>query len=167
MAHEDAFDISQFTTAPEQMRATIEFSGLPPEEVFGVIGDPKRITDWFMLAKEVRMHGSGDDDSFDVVFTFFGEVYEEFLHFDPPLRYVYKAHGPGFPIKDYVALWEIEPESPTSGQITWALHYSEIEGEEYQRVLPVMLPPIIHESVRRLAPMLGGTSVKLEQRPVE
>ena len=52
----DSFDITPYTTATERMKATIPFTGMTAAEVFDVMGDPERITDWFLLAKEVRVH---------------------------------------------------------------------------------------------------------------
>lgn len=164
MTAHDGFDIAPFTTAPERMRAVIPFEGLSGAEVFEVVGDPDRITDWFLLAKEVRIHPAepGEDPTFDVVFTFFGEVYEEVLHWDPPHRYVYLAQGPDFPIKDYIGLIEVAETGSRSGVMRWSFYYDVIEGDEFRRIIPVMLPPVVEESLRRLAPMIGGTEVDFE-----
>lgn len=166
MATWDDFDISNFTPAPERMRATIPFEGMTGDEVFAVVGDPERITDWFLLAKEIRMHdvAEGEDPTFDVVFTFFGEVYEEILHWDPPHRYVYLAQGPDFPIKDYIGRIEVDETGPTTGVFRWSFHYDVIEGDEFQRIIPVMLPPVIEESLRRLCPLIGATGFEFENR---
>ena len=39
------------------------------------------------------------------------------------------------------------------------IYYDEIEGDAYERLIPLMLPPIIEASVELLAPMIGGTTV--------
>jgi hypothetical protein len=163
MTNWDSFDMAPYTTAPERMKATIPFTGMSAAEVFDVMGDPERITDWFLLAKEVRIHPteSGEDPSFNVVFTFFGDVYEEVLLWNPPHRYVYLAQGPDFPIRDYVARIEVEETAPQRGVLRWAFHYDIIEGEHFERIMPVILPPIIEESLRRLAPLIGGTKVEM------
>ena len=162
----DDFDITPYTSAPERMRATIPFEGMTGDEVFGVVGDPDRIADWFLLAKEVRIHPArdGEDPTFDVVFTFFGEVYEEVLLWDPPHRYVYLAQGPEFPIKDYIGRIEVEETGPASGIMRWSFHYDQIEGGEFQRIIPVMLPPVIEASLQRLSPLIGGTGFEFENR---
>ena len=160
------FDITPYTTAPERMRATIPFRGMTADEVFAVMGDPERITEWFLLAKEVRVHPAeeGEDPSFDVVFTFFGEVNEEVLLWDPPQRYVYLARGPEFPIRDYIGRIEVEETGPETGIMRWSFHYDVIEGQEFRRIIPVMLPPVIGASLRRLAPLIGGTSFEFASR---
>ena len=159
----NSFDMTPYTPARERMKATIPYTGMSAAEVFGVLGDPERITDWFLLAKEVRVHPteSGEDASFNVVFTFFGDVYEEVLLWDPPRRYVYVAKGPNFPIRDYVARIEVEETGDRGGVVRWAFHYDTIDGEEFERIIPVMLPPIIEESLRRLAPLIGGSDVEM------
>ena len=158
------FDMVPFTSAPERMKATIPFEGTTPEQVFEIMGDPERVTDWFLLAKEIRIHPAepGQDLTFNVVFTFFGDVYEEVLHWDPPRRYVYLADGPDFPIKGYIGRIEIEATAPDAGVMRWSFHFDDIEGDEFQRIIPVFLPPVIEESLRRLAPLIGGTSVAFE-----
>ena len=157
------FDMVPFTSAPERMKATIPFEGTTPEQVFEIMGDPERVTDWFLLAKEIRTHPAepGQDLTFNVVFTFFGDVYEEVLLWDPPRRYVYVAKGPNFPIRDYVARIEVEETGDRGGVVRWAFHYDTIDGEEFERIIPVMLPPIIEESLRRLAPLIGGSDVEM------
>jgi len=162
----DSFDMAPFTTAPQRMKATIAFEGKTPEQVFGIMGDPERITEWFLLAKEVRIHPAveGQDPTFNVVFTFFGDVFEEVLHWDPPNRYVYLAEGPEFPIKGYIGRIEIKETGPTSGIMRWSFHYDTIEGEEFQRIVPVFLPPVIEASLQRLAPLIGGTAVEFENQ---
>lgn len=164
MSSWDSFDMTPFTAAPERMRATIPYSGMSAAEVFDVMGDPERITDWFILAKEVRVHPAepGEEASFNVVFTFFGDVFEEVLLFEPPQRYVYIARGPDFPIKDYVARIEVEETGDGAGVVRWAFYYNVIEGEHFRRIIPVMLPPIIEASLRNLAPMIGGTTVEMK-----
>jgi hypothetical protein len=159
----DAFDMEPYSRAPERMKATIAFTGMSAASAFEVMGDPERITDWFLLAKEVNVHPAveGTDPSFNVVFTFFGDVYEEVLHWDPPHRYVYLAQGPDFPIRDYIGRIEVEETGPQAGVVRWAFYYDIIEGEHFQRIMPVMLPPIIEESLRRLASLIGGTDVEM------
>jgi len=159
----EIFDVSPFTSAELRLDMRIEFDGMTPEQVFEVMGDPERITDWYLLAKEVQMLPPGEDGSanFDVVFTFFGQVHEEILHWDMPHRYVYKAVGDDFPIKDYVALIEIQETGPNRGVMIWRQYFDEIEGEHNQRILPVILPPINEVSLEKLAGLIGGTKVEV------
>jgi hypothetical protein len=159
------FDMSPYTSAPRRLDMSIRFSGRTPAEVFEIMGDPERITDWYLLAREVQMLPPGDDGSanFDVVFTFFGQVHEEILHWDVPHRYVYKAVGDGFPIKDYIALIEIRETGPGEGVMIWRQYFDEIEGEHNQRILPVILPPINRVSLERLATLIGGSSVAVDE----
>jgi hypothetical protein len=96
-----------------------------------------------------------------VVFAFFGQVHEEILHWDMPHRYVYKAFGDGFPIKDYVALIDIRETGPSEGIMIWRQYFDEIEGEHNRQILPVILPPISQASLERLAAMIGGTAVEV------
>jgi len=150
--------ISAFTSALVRIETEIEFSGHSGEEIFDIMGDPKRITDWYLLAKSVHMHPPGPDgeENFNVEFIYFGDVFEEILDWDPPRRYVYKATGDQFPIKDYVAVIEVRMTGEDSGIMRWAMHFNDVDGLDQQKALPVMLPPITEESVKRLAPMLGG-----------
>ena len=160
----DQFDISPYTQAPLRMRADIGFEGKRCEEVFAVLGDPMTIPDWYLLAKEIRMHPveEGEDPKFNVVFTFFGDVYEEVLHWDPPHRYVYLARGDDFPIKDYIAQIEVFETTEREGIMRWSVYCNVIEGEHFQKILPVILPPINEASMRALAPLIGGVSVAVE-----
>ncbi len=154
--------IATFTSAPERQRAVIAFTGKSADEIFEIMGDPDRITDWYLLAKEVHHHKPGPDGEarFNVEFTFFGDVFEEVMLWDPPNRYIYKATGSGFPIRDYVAQIAVEMTGPDCGQMSWTLHFDIIEGEEFQRILPAILPPINELSMKKLAPMLGGKVVE-------
>ena len=158
------FDISEFTSATLRMSASIDYEGKSPEEVFEIMGDPKMIPEWYLLAKEVRMHEvkDGEEASFNVVFTFFGDVYEEVLHWDPPHRYVYLAKGDDFPIKDYVAEICVQESTPGNGRMTWNVYCDVIEGEHYQRIIPVMLPPINEASMKKLAELIGGISCEVK-----
>ena len=150
--------LADFTTAPERQRAVLAFAGKTGEEVFEIMGDPDRITDWYLLAKEVHHHEPGPDGEarFNVEFTFFGEVFEEVMLWDPPHRDIYKAAGPGFPIRDHVAPIAVEMTGPDSGLMTWTMHFDVIEGQEFQRILPTILQPINDKSMAKLAPMRGG-----------
>lgn len=156
--------VSDYTSAPVRIAAEIEFSGMSGEQVFEIMGDPDKITDWYLLAKEVHRHPPGPDgeERFDVEFIYFGKVYEEVLYWAPPDRYIYKAEGPDFPIKDYIAIIEVAMTGPDSGKMRWAMHFNDVAGLDQQKALPVMLPPITRESVERLAPMLGGKLVSFQ-----
>ncbi len=160
----DTFDIRAYTRADLRLRMTIEFEGTPPEQVFEVMGDPERITDWYLLAKTVKMHPPGPDGemNFNVEFTFFGDVYEEILLMDMPRRYVYLARGDEFPIKDYVAMIEVDAKGPDRGVMRWTAYFDDIEGEHFQRLLPVILPAINQRSGELLSPLIGGVSLEVE-----
>ena len=161
---EPEFDISPFTRAKLQLAMKIEYEGRSPEEVFEVMGDPARLKDWYLLVKEVHIKPAGEDGSsdFDVEFTFFGKVQEEILHWDVPKRYVYKATGPDFPIRDYVAMIEVNQLSEDRGEMRWLAWWDLIEGEHFQRILPAMLPAINEASLKRLASLIGGVSCSAE-----
>jgi hypothetical protein len=159
----EAFDISRYTSAALRMDARIEFRDKRAEEVFEIMGDPERITDWYLLAKTVKMHPpvEGEEQSFNVEFTFFGDVFEEILHWDPPHRYVYLASGDDFPIRDYVASIEVI-EHGSGGTMRWRIYCDQIEGEHFQRILPVMLPPINQASMEKLCALIGGVSCRVD-----
>jgi len=154
------FSIEDFTKAPLRLRSRISYTGHSAADVFDIMGDPNRITDWYLLAKEVHIHDAdeGEEASFTVEFTFFGKVLEEILHWDPPRRYVYIARGDEFPIKDYVACIEIEESGPDQGVLSWDIYCSQIDGEHFQRILPVMLPAVNEASMQALSKLIGGSS---------
>ncbi len=158
------FDISAYTEAPLRMEARIRFEGKTPQQVFEILGDPAKIPEWYLLAKEIRMHppADGGEASFNVVFTFFGDVYEEVLHWDPPHRYVYLAQGEEFPIKDYIAMIEVFETEPGKGEMVWKIFCDQIEGEHFRKILPAMLPPINEASIARLSPLIGGTDYRTD-----
>jgi hypothetical protein len=160
----NSFNIKTYTSATLRMDARIEYQGKTATEVFDIMGDPERITDWYLLAKAVKMHPrAGDEEqNFNVEFTFFGDVFEEILHWDPPRRYVYLARGDDFPIKDYVACIEIEEKSRDSGTMSWRIYSDVIEGEHYQRILPVILPAINQASMEKLSGLIGGISCQVD-----
>ena len=110
-------DLSQYTSAKLRMESVIDYDGHTADQVFGIMGDPERITDWYLLARTVKMHPceEGEEQTFNVEFTFFGDVYEEILYWDPPRRYIYQARGDEFPIRDYVAVIEVATRNGTSG----------------------------------------------------
>jgi hypothetical protein len=164
MTLSEGFDITQYTQATLRMDARIRYQGKTAAQVFEIMGDPERITDWYLLAKTVKMHpkADGEEQTFNVEFTFFGDVFEEILHWDPPHRYVYLARGEDFPIKDYVASIEVVEETATSGTMRWAIYSDVIEGEHFQRILPVMLPPINEASMHKLSELMGGTSCEVD-----
>jgi len=158
------FDVSIYTKSALKLDMRIQFQGKTPEEVFEIMGDPERITDWYLLAKKVLLHPPNDDGQvdFDVEFAMFGLVREEILHWEMPLRYVYSAKGKDFPIKDYIALIEIRQMGEDKGELIWQQYFDHIEGEHNKRLLPVILPPINEQSLNCLAEMIGGTSVTLK-----
>ena len=157
------FDISPYTSAPLRMDMCIRFSGTSPDRVFEIMGDPERVKDWYLLAKEVHLHEPDADGqvNFDVEFILFGVVKEEILHWDVPTRYVYRAYGDDFPLKGYVALIEVQQTGPNEGVMIWRQYFDEIEGEYNSRIVPVILPPLNEDSLERLAPMIGGTDVEM------
>lgn len=163
-AGEDEFDIEQYTSATLRMDARIEFQDRSAAEVFEIMGDPERITDWYLLAKTVKMHpvAEGEEQTFNVEFTFFGDVFEEILHWDPPSRYVYLAKGDDFPIKDYVACIEVTEYPEGGGLMSWKFYSDIIEGEHFQRILPVMLSAINEASMEKLSELIGGVSCHVD-----
>jgi uncharacterized protein YndB with AHSA1/START domain len=134
------------------------------EEVFAFIGDPDRIPDWYILAQSVQHHAPTPDGEarFNVRFVFFGDVFEEVLHWDPPHRYIYLAKGDDFPIKDYIAELSVDMTGPDSGVLTWAIRCNVIEGDANKRVLPVILPELNKVSLEKLAALLGGEFLSIE-----
>lgn len=155
-----SFDITTYTRATLRMEAQIHYRGNNAQAVFDIMGDPERITDWYLLAKAVKLNPGkdGEDASFNVEFTFFGDVFEKILHWDPPKRYVYLAEGADFPIKDYVACIEIEELAEDEGVMSWRIYCDDIEGEHFQRILPVMLPAVNKASMEKLSDLIGGIS---------
>ena len=164
MAEAKVFHISDYTNAALRMDARIDFQGRSAAEVFDIMGDPEKITDWYLLAKAVKMHPpvAGEEQSFNVEFTFFGDVFEEILHWDPPRRYVYLAKGEDFPIKDYVACIEVSENHGGGGQMSWKIYCDVIEGEHFQRILPVILPAINEASMEKLSELIGGVSCRVD-----
>ena len=61
------FDISQYTNATLRMDARIQYRGKTAAQVFDIMGDPERITDWYLLAKTVKMHPKveGEEQTFN------------------------------------------------------------------------------------------------------
>ena len=163
MAEDTVFDIRDYTRASLRMDARIEYRGKSAEEVFDIMGDPERIIDWYLLAKTVKMHPAvaGEQQNFNVEFTFFGDVFEEILHWDPPRRYVYLASGEDFPVRDYVACIEVT-EQPGGGLMSWKIYSDVIEGEHFQRILPVILPAINKASMEKLSELIGGVSCQVD-----
>jgi hypothetical protein len=161
---EDDFDITAYTSAALRMDAHIEYRDRSAAEVFDIMGDPLRITDWYLLAKTVKMHpvAEGQEQTFNVEFTFFGDVFEEILHWDPPRRYVYLAKGDAFPIKDYVACIEVTENAEGGGTMSWKIYSDVIEGEHFQRILPVILPAINQASMEKLSGLIGGISCQVD-----
>jgi hypothetical protein len=143
----------------KRIDSIIEYSGYTAEQVFAILGEPDRITDWYLLAKQV--HKDPESDNFKVEFTFFGVVDETILHWDPPYRYVYSAAGADFPIQDYIAEIRIDSHGEDSGVLTWTIYFDDIEGEEFQRVLPIMITSINEASMHQLAKLIGGHTVKV------
>jgi uncharacterized protein YndB with AHSA1/START domain len=162
----EKFDIAQYTTASLRLDARIEFEGKTPAEVFDILGDPEAIPEWYPLAKGVNVYPAENDEDeggkFTVEFIFFGEVYEEVFHWDPPHRYIYKAVGDDFPIKDYVAMIEVVETGPGKGLFRWQVYCDNIEGKHFQKVLPIILPPITEAGLKNLSPMIGGVSWHLK-----
>ena len=119
-----SFDIQQFTKSALAMECKIYFKEHSAQDVFDIMGNPELITEWYVLAESVNMHPLTEDGeiTFNVVFTFFGDVYEEILHWDPPHRYVYLAKGENFPIKDYVAEIDVTADESKQGVMTWRLY---------------------------------------------
>lgn len=152
--------IEKYTTASARMISKVHYSGYSAEQVFEIMGDPDRITDWYLLARSVRKHPPSveGEESFNVVFTFFGDVFEEILEWSPPESYVYKASGPDFPIKDYVAQIEVLETDEKTGTMIWTTYFDHIEGDAFQRILPVMLPAVTEHSIIKLMTLIGGTS---------
>jgi len=158
------FSIENYTSASLRLESCISYKGKTADEVFDIMGDPERITEWYLLAKQVKVHDSqgGNTQNFNVEFTFFGDVCEEILHWDPPHRYVYAARGDEFPMRDYVACIELEETSATSGIMRWKIYSDVIEGEHFQRILPVILPVINEVSMHKLSELIGGVECTVE-----
>ena len=149
-----------------RLQASIEFSGKSAEDVFSIMGDPERITDWYLLAKSVRMSHSDDslemttsqDKSFTVDFVLFGELAEEILFWDPPHSYIYRAVGPEFPIQDYYAEIAVSSNGESRGTLHWRIYFDVVDSLKSKDLIPVILPPVTEASIQRLSTLVGGVS---------
>ena len=64
--------------------------------------------------------------------------------------------GDQFPIKDYIAEIAIDAADDQQGTLIWSIYFNVVEGEEHQRILPVILPAINQAGMANLSRMLGG-----------
>ncbi|MEY8199033.1 MAG: SRPBCC family protein [Colwellia sp.] len=156
------FNIKKYTKAPLKAEYKIHFEGYSAQEVFDILANPELITEWYLLAEDVRIPPpqKGEQACFNISLTFFGEVYEEILHWEPPLRYVYSEQGPNFPIKDYVAEIEVIADENNNGVMTWRLFYQNIDGPKFKHIIPVLIPAMNEASMHKLSEFIGGTKVE-------
>ena len=157
------FAIGDYTSAPLRLDMQVRFTNQSPATVFDVMGDPAQIQNWYVLAKDtvVDEQTAEDELQFEVDFILFGKVREEVLLWAPPQRYVYRAFGEHFPFKDYVALIEVEETAPNAGVLRWQQYFTEIEGEDNQRLHSVILPHLNEVSLQRLATLINGSDVRV------
>ena len=157
------FAIGDYTSAPLRLDMQVRFTNQSPATVFDVMGDPAQIQNWYVLAKDTVVDEQTAEDKlqFEVDFILFGKVREEVMLWNPPQRYVYRAFGEHFPFADYVALIEVEETAPNTGVLRWQQFFTEIEGEDNQRLLSVILPHLNEVSLQRLAAMINGTDVSV------
>ena len=157
------FAIGDYTSAPLRLDMQVRFTNQSPATVFDVMGDPAQIQNWYVLAKDIVVDEQTAEDKlqFEVDFILFGKVREEVMLWNPPQRYVYRAFGEHFPFKDYVALIEVEETAPNTGILRWQQFFTEIEGEDNQRLLSVILPHLNEVSLQRLATMINGSDVSV------
>ena len=157
------FAIVDYTSAPLRLDMQVRFTNQSPATVFDVMGDPAQIQNWYVLAKDtvVDEQTAEDELQFEVDFILFGKVREEVMLWDPPQRYVYRAFGEHFPFKNYVALIEIEETAPSTGILRWQQYFTEIEGEDNQRLHSVILPHLNEVSLQRLATLINGSDVSV------
>ena len=157
------FTIGDYTSAPLRLDMQVRFTNQSPATVFNVMGDPAQIQNWYVLAKDtvVDERTAEDELQFEVDFILFGKVREEVMLWNPPQRYVYRAFGEHFPFKDYVALIEVEETALNAGVLRWQQFFTEIEGEDNQRLLSVILPHLNEVSLQRLATMINGSDVSV------
>ena len=157
------FAIGDYTSAPLRLDMQVRFTNRSPATVFDVMGDPAQIQNWYVLAKDtvVDERTAEDELQFEVDFILFGKVREEVMLWNPPQRYVYRAFGEHFPFKDYVALIEIEETAPNTGVLRWQQYFTEIEGEDNQRLHSVILPHLNEVSLQRLATLINGSDVSV------
>ena len=157
------FAIGDYTSAPLRLDMQVRFTNQSPATVFDVMGDPAQIQNWYVLAKDtvVDEQTSEDELQFEVDFILFGKVKEEVMLWNPPQRYVYRAFGEHFPFKDYVALIEVEETAPNTGVLRWQQYFTEIEGEDNQRLHSVILPHLNEVSLQRLATLINGSDVSV------
>ena len=157
------FAIGDYTSAPLRLDMQVRFTNRSPATVFDVMGDPAQIQNWYVLAKNtvVDEQTAEDELQFEVDFILFGKVREEVMLWNPPQRYVYRAFGEHFPFRDYVALIEVEETATNTGVLRWQQYFTEIEGEENQRLHSVILPHLNEVSLQRLATLINGSDVSV------
>ena len=157
------FAIGDYTSAPLRLDMQVRFTNQSPATVFDVMGDPAQIQNWYVLAKDTVVDEQTAEDKlqFEVDFILFGKVREEVMLWNPPQRYVYRAFGERFPFKDYVAVIEVEETAPNAVMLRWQQFFTEIEGEDNQRLLSVILPHLNEVSLQRLATMINGSDVSV------
>ena len=157
------FAIGDYTSAPLRLDMQVRFTNQSPATVFDVMGDPAQIQNWYVLAKDTVVDEQTAEDKlqFEVDFILFGKVREEVMLWNPPQRYVYRAFGEHFPFADYVALIEVEETAPNTGVLRWQQFFTEIEGEDNQRLLSVILPHLNEVSLQRLATLINGSDVSV------
>ena len=59
-------------------------------------------------------------------------------------------------VVDYIAEIAVEMTGERSGQMIWSMYFDTIEGQEFKRILPIVLPAINEASLTKLALILGG-----------
>ena len=157
------FAIGDYTSAPLRLDMQVRFTNQSPATVFDVMGDPAQIQNWYVLAKDTVVDEQTAEDKlqFEVDFILFGKVREEVMLWNPPQRYVYRAFGEHFPFADYVALIEVEETAPNTGVLRWQQYFTEIEGEDNQRLHSVILPHLNEVSLQRLATLINGSDVSV------
>ena len=157
------FTIGDYTSAPLRLDMQVRFTNQSPATVFDVMGDPAQIQNWYVLAKDTVVDEQTTEDQlqFEVDFILFGKVREEVMLWNPPQRYVYRAFGEHFPFRDYVALIEVEETAPNTGVLRWQQYFTEIEGEDNQRLHSVILPHLNEVSLQRLATLINGSDVSV------
>ena len=131
------FTIGDYTSAPLRLDMQVRFTNQSPATVFDVMGDPAQIQNWYVLAKDtvVDEQTTEDELQFEVDFILFGKVREKSCCGNPPQRYVYQGVRRALPTSEtMLPSLRSKRRHPTPAYSGWQQYFTEIEGEDNQRL---------------------------------
>ncbi len=168
-AAQPRFDPTPFTSAPLRFEGVFHFDATP-EDVWPRVTDPNGIAGWFgMITSGSLDHAQsatpgewGAGSKRYCRTRGMGTLDETIRAYDPPNLIAYTVKVWSMPIKDHLAVMQLERSATGGAEFTWRQYFA-FKGLVLRHVFPTMMLTMMNTGLSRLQSELGGRGGRMRR----